>query len=644
MSNDGAAYIAATVVVLLALASPVAYVVLNRIIVRTWATLEKIYHERQLRTRPVITGAEANEETPLVERSKRRSCYTLMREKWKDSKTPDFAVAELAWLGWEIATHGPEDRTKADCAGSRVRKLWTRKWKLLILTSLIIFSLSTFGLFVWGSIASARIVTSSAALSDSPDCGFWIPDPKADHHKNGTDGFLYLQEVEAGEYAKNCYGAARGADGCNFFASQDIPYTVKENDLCPFSDELCLEGRSSAFTMSTPLISSKMLGINVPTGYQFNRTTSCAPIKRDGFVIETEDTYDYYYGPVPGSGMPTWRSPKSSVRDFPGYHVACVLRLLILHHKLRLTIYCNSTFCYEEAYTDEWTPLPAFLPEKYDTTTLLLIQSQNNYHSSLRHDPIFPAESEIDPPPLTYRPLYYNKDPIATILACVDTVSVCSADGSTCWADINHPTKDLSSHVEKTGYYMLDIALMRSNVCNSIHLRGGSALDAHSKLPSNLSLPISLPLATEQWKVEARKLFEGSLARIQIDLRDYIRGAAANQRGFANHLDSAYEDMCRTYKFHTVGWKNVNLWALRLLLVLVLTVYLLSFETNRFSEEKETIAESIWNATVLRMLKKLLGAKNAVEPGVANGTNVAGGRVSEDPRSPDIPRPDREAS
>jgi hypothetical protein len=226
---------------------------------------------------------------------------------------------------------------------------------------------------------------------------------------------------------------------------------------------------------------------------------------------------------------------------------------------------------------------------------------------------------EVDPPPLGNKPLYFNNDSIATVLACVDTVSVCSADGNTCWADINDPTKDLSSHVEKTGYYMLDMALTRSNVCNSILLLGGSALDAHSKLLSNLSLPISLPLATEQWKVEARRLFEGSLARIQIDLRDYIRGAAADQSGFANHIDSAYEDMCSSYKFRTVGWKNVNLWGLRLLLVLALTVYFLSFETTRFSEEPETIAESVWDVTVLRMLRRSFGVAEGTRLGVENG-------------------------
>jgi hypothetical protein len=345
VSDHGAACIAATIVVLLALASPVAYVIINRIIVGTWATLEGIYHERHLRSRPDGANTEANEETLLLGRPEYGSYYPSIREKWKASKTPDFAVVELTRLGWEMATHSPEDTATNNSSnpqgtrhshevvytGFKVRNLLARKWEILILVILCMFCLVTFGLFIWGSIASASIVTNSTALSDSPDCGFWIPDSRAGHHKNGTYGFRYLQEVEAGEYAKSCYGAARGADGCNFFVSQDIPYTVRENDVCPFSDELCLEGHYSAFTMSTPLITSKMLGINVPTGYKFNRTTSCAPVKREGFVIDTGDTYEYYYGPVPGAGIPTWRAPKHSVKDFPGYDVAYdFLRLVSL--------------------------------------------------------------------------------------------------------------------------------------------------------------------------------------------------------------------------------------------------------------------------------------------------------------------------
>lgn len=300
-----------------------------------------------------------------------------------------------------------------------------------------------------------------------------------------------------------------------------------------------------------------------------------------------------------------------------------------------------------------WEPIPAFSAPQYDITTLLLIQSQNNYHRSISTDPIFPATSPLDPPRSI--PLYVNDDPIATVLACVDQVSVCTHDGTTCWTDLNHPIQEINSHLEKTGYYMLNIALMHSNVCNGIYLRGGSALDAESKMPTSLDLPISIPLAPDQWKVEARALFKSSLARIQIDLKDHMRSAAANENGYANHIDSAFSDMCANYKFRAVGWRNVNAWAFRLLLGLVVCVYVLSFETKWWSEEPELIAESLWGFTVLKLLKKLnwiradSTTENAALPREGAGDTEAGanGRhgveevaphvVGEDSDEPDEP-------
>jgi hypothetical protein len=118
------------------------------------------------------------------------------------------------------------------------------------------------------------------------------------------------------EYAKSCYGAVKGADGCNFFVTQDFPITETEDDFCAFED-LCLDGRYTAFSLSTELISSKSLGINVPTGYKFNRTTTCAPIKREGKVVETPYSYEYYYGAY-GTNNWTWKAPlpKTKLKHF----------------------------------------------------------------------------------------------------------------------------------------------------------------------------------------------------------------------------------------------------------------------------------------------------------------------------------------
>jgi hypothetical protein len=261
---------------------------------------------------------------------------------------------------------------------------------------------------------------------------------------------------------------------------------------------------------------------------------------------------------------------------------------------------------------------------------LLLVQSQNNYHRAPISDPVFPADQLVDPPLLPNVTLFYNSDRRATGLACVDQVSFCAADGSTCWSDYNNPTKELKAHNEQTGYYMLGLALLRSNICNSILLRGDSALNAQSKIQANISLPLSLPgsLSNEQWKIEARKLFEASLARIQIDLRDYIRGAAANEIGFSTRTwNAGFKDMCGAYKFQTVGWKNVSVGGFWLCAALVTVVYALSIEVKQPDDSTKLFAEVIWDTRLGWYPFRELAARWK-RPTV--GGNSANGRIGEE--------------
>jgi hypothetical protein len=98
-----------------------------------------------------------------------------------------------------------------------------------------------------------------------------------------------------------------------------------------------------------------------------------------------------------------------------------------------------------------------------------------------RDDPVFPAKLQADFP--SHDPVFFNNDTKATALACVDRLTICDPDGKHCWHGIDEIPKDrggeaLQSHIEKTGYYMLDIATWKSSICNAISLRGGSALEA----------------------------------------------------------------------------------------------------------------------------------------------------------------------
>jgi hypothetical protein len=376
VSETGAGYVSAAVVVLLTLASPAAYVLVNRLFIRIWKWCEGWSTNTNQQAGPGVGSSygrsegdenderaslntsqqagpdsrvgnsdsrsedeEINDESPLIPPPPRESYYPVIRKKWKSSHAPDFsdsAIQDLWRISKKMLTHRPRRPKDPEDSGTKLdpdepremhvgfswSNLSARKVDVLVLILILTFCYTIFGLLIWGGIESSNIVSDTVALSASKDCGFWNPDPKAPPKENGTTGHLYLQEVEAAEYAEHCYRAPQGTDGCNFFTTQDIPYDVIKGDECPFSDELCLNGRKSAFTMTTKLVSSKALGINVPKGYLFRRTTTCSPVSRDGYVLEQGGNFEYNYGPIVGLRNSTWITPNKSQKIFPGYEVA----------------------------------------------------------------------------------------------------------------------------------------------------------------------------------------------------------------------------------------------------------------------------------------------------------------------------------
>jgi hypothetical protein len=227
--------------------------------------------------------------------------------------------------------------------------------------------------------------------------------------------------------------------------------------------------------------------------------------------------------------------------------------------------------------TRDWEPNADFKAWDHQAITLMFIQSQKNYHVTPRRDPIFPAEQEVVNK--YEEKLYYNADPIVPALACVDTREICSPDGTRCWTDLSNSDLDLPQIEEKIGYYMLALALDESTTFNAIQLQGGRTLEATHMLQRLLSLP----LADEQWKVEAEHLFETSLARISITLRDYIRGAAAHSPNYEDWIEPGMGGMCHAYKFPGRGWVNISVNGIILIVCLATLSYFLSFEIGSYA-------------------------------------------------------------
>ena len=129
----------------------------------------------------------------------------------------------------------------------------------------LLLSLLFIGVFVaesTGTVMSARIVGDSTALSDSPRC--FAP----------NDTF----SSRALAYVDQCYHAALGTEGCNFFYNQSLSYGEKITSECPWLGFRCFNGSKAAIAFDTWYVHLRYLGINSVERYVFRRWAVCAPM------------------------------------------------------------------------------------------------------------------------------------------------------------------------------------------------------------------------------------------------------------------------------------------------------------------------------------------------------------------------------
>jgi hypothetical protein len=195
------------------------------------------------------------------------------------------------------------------------------------------------------------------------------------------------------------------------------------------------------------------------------------------------------------------------------------------------------------------------------------------YHIKPSYDPIFPA---IKPRFIEgYRdPYYFNSDPKARALACVDITELCSPNGDTCWS----MTAALPDGVLNTpSYWLMKWSLENSNIYDSIKWRLGTALLAQERVSQSRSQPLS----DNHWEREAEQLFKTSLARIQFDAWSIGTGEDREQPGYIEITpDEGKGKLCKLYKFNSTGCTNVNLGAFIGLLLTPFFILFLSLEVR----------------------------------------------------------------
>lgn len=104
--------------------------------------------------------------------------------------------------------------------------------------------------------------------------------------------------------------------------------------------------------------------------------------------------------------------------------------------------------------------------------------------------------------------------------------------------------------------YLVAFALQNSDFGNTTATRHGFLLDATRRIVGNR---LSQPLDTEQWKLEARRLFEMSLLRMKFEILAAARGDRAGFRNYTNILPPLYQEVCGKVKYQVNGFVNLSL-------------------------------------------------------------------------------------
>jgi hypothetical protein len=184
------------------------------------------------------------------------------------------------------------------------------------------------------SIFSVLVVDNSVAISNHPGCGIFtsndstglLPNP----YFSMWQKYYYDHESESGEYARGCYAGTSLADGCNYFYRPSIPFTVRDNDTCPFKDEfgpLCIGGTSGAFTLKTGHVRPEAIGINTKLKYTFMRQATCSPLITDKrfvrpYLVENQGVYfRYFYGNTTGTSACSGGFSNCTFEIFGGFYL-----------------------------------------------------------------------------------------------------------------------------------------------------------------------------------------------------------------------------------------------------------------------------------------------------------------------------------
>lgn len=231
--------------------------------------------------------------------------------------------------------------------------------------------------------------------------------------------------------------------------------------------------------------------------------------------------------------------------------------------------------------------------------TLLFIDNQDIQYAAYSDDAIFPAR-DLHPYSSQKQKRWQDLGLSRKVLGCSDEkyirdrrsgLELYQLDDllhdrhSDHWWNITSPTlkgsKELPyGYKSLTALRLLGLALLESDSASAVGFLRFQWLDVASRIVRGLSLPLD----PHQWQLESHKLFNISLARMQIVIVNMAQGLPGVEipllEGAFDLFDGSLADPCGMLRIHAVGMKNLSVSGLAGMLGMALGIWFLTIETE----------------------------------------------------------------
>ncbi|RDW56464.1 hypothetical protein BP6252_14147 [Coleophoma cylindrospora] len=428
---------------------------------------------------------------------------------------------------------------------------------------------------VLGSLINL-LTGDSVGLAQASDCGYYLPG-----NFDETPAVIAAQtrlQVDAASYAQSCYGGRGNAiTGCNLFAQQAIPYTSTEEVDCPFSGEMCLLGSKGAIKFSTGPVPAQALGFNTGKHLEFKRSTSFAPLVRNETFVQKYipggDTsltgYQFFYG---------WTAPPDIAPVmWPWTYQWYGINRMPVDNTYEVGVVQENRY---------YMPIPELQSASGKRLTILFVSNKRFRYAKKVDDPLFEARFETEAPVPNPQDdqVWWTAGPAddsPRVLACVDEFKWRDRRSSENWTDASSPAERFPS-VQSDRWRLLPLSLDVSTIWDVVSFRLAAALNASSQTPPNSFFGVMTP---DQWKIEARQLFEASLARAQFETRNMALGLYA---GLPNYVKSNMSpEICReAYLVNAPGYTNIFAAPWVAIFVICSLIVVATFPTGTREDEK----------------------------------------------------------